>query len=1014
MKKTLLSILTGLILCVSAFAQNEIFVSVTNNLSIARQNETVVLDWNELLRLNPNLKPDFLLVTDVSSGNPLVSQGIDADADGTPEKVIFQVNFAENERIKSIRIEPSKTAQTGGKVKTFGRFVPERMDDFAWENDRVAFRTYGKTLEKELVSSGIDVWAKRVDYPIINEWYKGGDAFYHTDNGTGLDFYSVKRSRGCGGAGIWDGKNLHVSRNFVSSKVLMTGAIRTSFELKYEPWNVNGVMVAETKRITIDAGQNLNYVESFYDAPDDLRDIDVAVGIAKHESDFTGEFDKGKTWMSRWETNEKNGSLACAVIAEPASFVAFQNQQTVADPANEFPQHLAIVAAKPDKIARYYFGAAWSGSKQFADKKAWNAYLENFSQRIASPLVVTIASETNLKEKRNRKTSERLVDTLMNRIWTDDGTPAGIPQKWHYEQGVQMKAVEAVWYATGERKYFDFIKRGMDFWFDKDGKLSKYNLEEYNIDHITPGRGIITLYRVTNDKKYKEAAELIRSQLKTHPRTKEGGFWHKKIYPWQMWLDGLYMAQPFYAEYSQVWNEGNWNDIANQFVWMEKNARDPKTGLLYHGWDESREQRWANKQTGLSPHVWGRAMGWYVMALADTLEYFPKDHPRRPELIAIFNRTAETIAKYQDNAGLWWDIIDFPGKGKNYHESSASAMFVYSLAKGVRQGNLPEKYLDTVRCGWAGIQKEFFTELPDGNLDWEGTVSVSGLGGNPYRDGSFDYYMSEKLRTNDAKGLAPAVLAAVEMEALEKRETGKGKTVLLDSYFNNEMKKDAAGREVSWHYKWDEMNHPGFYLWGRQFEMRGARLETLSQAPTAQNLKNADIYVIVDPDDAKENPNAKFISAADAKAAADWVEKGGVLVLLGNDFGNAEFDNWNVLAKQFGIEFNKDSKNRVQGNQFEQGKIEVSGTNEIFKTARKLYLKEISTLKLSGKAKSILDWNGETVMAVAKHGKGTVFAVGDPWLYNEYTDGRKLPADFQNFQAAQDLSNWLLLQTRKK
>jgi unsaturated rhamnogalacturonyl hydrolase len=341
-------------------------------------------------------------------------------------------------------------------------------------------------------------------------------------------------------------------------------------------------------------------------------------------------------------------------------------------------------------------------------------------------------------------------------------------------------------------------------------------------------------------------------------------------------------------------------------------------------------------------------------------------------------------------------------------------MFVYALAKGVRQGNLPEKYLTVAEKGWAGIKKEFIKELPDGNLNWEGTVSVSGLGGNPYRDGSYDYYMSEKLRTNDAKGLGPAIMAAVEMENLEKLRVGTGKTVLLDSYFNNEMKKDASGREVSWHYKWDEMNHPGFYLWGRQFQSYGANLDTLYQAPTAQNLKNADVYIIVDPDDVKENKDAKFISQADAKAVADWVKKGGVLVLMGNDLGNAEFDNWNVLARAFGIEFNKDSKNRVLNNQFEQGKIEVPAGHEIFKTARKLYLKEISTLKLSGKARSILDWNGDKVMAVAKHGKGAVFAVGDPWLYNEYTDGRKLPADFQNFQAAQELSAWLLSKAKGK
>lgn len=628
--------------------------------------------------------------------------------------------------------------------------------------------------------------------------------------------------------------------------------------------------------------------------------------------------------------------------------------------------------------------------------------------------VLLISSNSLAQAQKSAPLSERLADTAMNRIWVDDGNPAGIPAKWTYEQGVTSKAVEAVWYQTGDAKYFNHIKTGMDFWLNEDGSHKDYELEEYNIDHITPGRAMLMLYKVTGDAKYKKSLDLFRAQLKTHPRTKEGGFWHKKIYPYQMWLDGLYMGEPFYLEYSNFFGEDNYNDIANQFVWMENHARDPKTGLLYHGWDESRQQKWANKETGLSPHVWGRAMGWYAMALVDVLDSFPKNHPRRAELVAILQREAAAIEKYQDKDGLWWDIIDLPGKEKNYHESSASAMFVYALAKGVRQGNLPEKYLTVAEKGWAGIKKEFIKELSDGNLNWEGTVSVSGLGGNPYRDGSYDYYMSEKLRTNDAKGLGPAIMAAVEMENLEKLRVGKGKAVLLDSYFNNEMKKDASGREISWHYKWDEMNHPGFYLWGRQFQSYGANLETLYQAPTAQNLKTAAVYIIVDPDDAKENPNAKFISQTDAKAVAGWVKKGGVLVLMGNDLGNAEFDNWNVLARAFGIEFNKDSKNRVLNNQFEQGKIEVPAGHEIFKTARKLYLKEISTLKLSGEAKSILDWNGDKVMAIAEHGNGIVFAVGDPWLYNEYTDGRKLPADFQNFQAAQELSAWLLSKAKLK
>ena len=268
--------------------------------------------------------------------------------------------------------------------------------------------------------------------------------------------------------------------------------------------------------------------------------------------------------------------------------------------------------------------------------------------------------------------SERLADTAMNRLWLDVRNQPGIPRSWTYEQGVVLKAIEEMWYATGDAKYFRHIQKGMDNWIDENGNHKDYHLEEYNIDHITPGLAMMTIYRATNNDKYLKMVQLLRSQLKTHPRTKEGGFWHKKIYPWQMWLDGLYMGEPFYAEYTLLSGENNWDDIANQFVWMEKHALDPKTGLLYHGWDESKEQRWANKTTGQSPHFWGRAMGWYAMGLVDTLDSFPRDNPRRAELIAILNREAAAIEKVQDKtSGVWWDILDLPGKEKNYLESSA-------------------------------------------------------------------------------------------------------------------------------------------------------------------------------------------------------------------------------------------------------------------------------------------------------------------------------------------------------
>lgn len=611
--------------------------------------------------------------------------------------------------------------------------------------------------------------------------------------------------------------------------------------------------------------------------------------------------------------------------------------------------------------------------------------------------------------------SAQMADTAMNRLWVDERNEPGIPPKWIYDFGTVLNGTKNLWLNTGDKKYFDYIKRGVDAFVNEDGTIRTYKVEDYNIDQVLMGRSVLLVYRVTGDAKYKKAADLIRSQLKNQPRTNEGGFWHKKIYPYQMWLDGLYMGEPFYAEYAATFNEpADFDDIANQFVWTEKHTRDEKTGLLYHAWDESKQQQWADKTTGKSSQFWGRAMGWYAMALVDVLDSFPENHPRRAELIAILNREMTALEKVQDKkSGVWWLILDKPNEKGNYTEASASAMFAYAMAKGVRKCYLPASFMKSASKAWAGIQKEFLTDSVGGKLTLEKTIGGAGLGGNPYRAGDYSYYISEKVVTNDPKGVGAFLLAASELEIAATNRIGANKTVLLDNFFNHETKKDADGQNVVWHYKWDELSNGGFSLFGKIFESYGARTATLSAAPTDANLKTADVYIIVDPDDAKENPQPNFVEAEHIKTISDWVKKGGVLVLMSNDFGNAEFDHFNNLARVFGVEFNKDSKNRVQNNQFEQGKIEVPSGGEIF-TARKLYLKEISTLKLSGKAESILDWNGDKVMAVAKYGKGTVFAVGDPWLYNEYVDGRKLPADFQNFRAAQDLSRWLLNKAKKK
>jgi len=608
--------------------------------------------------------------------------------------------------------------------------------------------------------------------------------------------------------------------------------------------------------------------------------------------------------------------------------------------------------------------------------------------------------------------AERMADTAMNRVWTDSPNGKGIPPRWNYDQGVVLSGMKTLWYASADKQYFDFIKKGVDAFLKPDGTIKTYAMDQYSLDLVRMGTAVLTMYRATGDVKYKKAADLIRSQLKDQPRTTEGGFWHKKIYPNQMWLDGLYMAEPFYAEYSQTFGENNWDDIANQFIWMEKHTRDDKTGLLYHAWDESKKMPWADKATGRAPMFWGRAMGWYAMALVDVLDYFPKDHPKRGELISILNREMTAVEKVQDKkTGLWWLIVDEPRKDKNYFEASASCMFAYALAKGIRLGYLPPSFTRSANAAWAGIQKEFI-ENKDGGINLLKTIGSAGLGGNPYRDGSFNYYVEEKTVTNDPKGVGAYLLAAVEMENLNDSSIGRGKTVLLDNYFNHELRKDENGREQTFHYVWDELDINGYSIFGNAFKNLGASLATLAAAPAAEDLKNVSVYIIVDPDTPKETADPKFMDEKSASVIADWVKRGGVLAVFANDLGNCDLEHTNILVRKFGIEFNLDSINHVDGSKFEMGKILVPAANEIFKNAHTIYMKEISTLKLSSPAKPLLDHNGSVIIATARYGKGSVFVVGDPWLYNEYTDGRKLPAEYENLKAGRDLAHWLLAQAK--
>ena len=628
-------------------------------------------------------------------------------------------------------------------------------------------------------------------------------------------------------------------------------------------------------------------------------------------------------------------------------------------------------------------------------------------------LAVTASSTFAAEAASELPWSQRTANAAMARWPGGRVNPSG--PKWAYELGTLLQGVDAVWLNTADVRYYNYIKASVDQFVTPEGTISTYRTDIKELDSILLGRQLLQLYGVTQDKLYLTAAKLLIDQLAAQPRTVSGGYWHKQRYPNQMWLDGLYMAEPFRAEYARLSHHSEeFSDITRQFALIEEHARDAKTGLLYHGWDESKQQRWANKQTGDSPEFWGRAMGWYMMALVDTIPDYPDNDPGKKQLVEYLQRDAAALVKYQDaNSGLWYEVLDKGSEKGNYLESSASSMFVYALAKGVRRGYLPANFMVNAERGYRGLLSKFIKTEGD-DVAVTGTVSVGGLGGEPYRDGTYAYYLSEKVVTNDPKGVGAFILAASEMENSANAKLGRGQTVLIDGWFNSQKRTDAFGKEVLFHYKWDTQDQPGYSLVGHMFRNFGAQTKELDEQPTPSNLKDAQVYMIVSPDNADKNPHPNYANSQDAEKIAQWVKSGGVLAILENDTSFADLDHFNVIAEKFGMHFNSVLRKHVIGSNWAQGKIALDGNGPIFHHPRTIYVKDVCTISVKLPTKPVLKEGDDIFMATAKYGKGTVFAFVDPWLYNEYTDGRKLPAEYQNYAAGAELVRWLLEQVPHK
>lgn len=363
------------------------------------------------------------------------------------------------------------------------------------------------------------------------------------------------------------------------------------------------------------------------------------------------------------------------------------------------------------------------------------------------------------------------VDMLMAKsdaehpMWNIEKILSGKPNKWNYIDGCMITSLLNLYDINGDKKYLDFADRFLGWFVNEDGSIKTYDVSEYNLDNINSATCFFKLYDLTGKEKYRRAMDTVRAQLKTMPRTKKGNFWHKKIYPNQVWLDGLYMAQPFYMEYERRYGSiDGCLDSFNQFHNVEKHMKDVTTGLYYHGYDESKEMYWANKDTGCSPNFWLRALGWYAAALVDVCEAAGDVQKNEQKYLnSLLSELVEALIKYQDESGMFYDIVNLPDDNRNYLETSGTALISYAILKGTRLGYIDEKFRDYGIKAFDGITDKYLGRNEDGTPKLGGICLVSGLGGAEQRDGSLEYYFSEPVVENEAKGVGPLIYAYTEL-----------------------------------------------------------------------------------------------------------------------------------------------------------------------------------------------------------------------------------------------------------
>ncbi|NJL27908.1 MAG: glycoside hydrolase family 88 protein [Thermoanaerobaculia bacterium] len=632
------------------------------------------------------------------------------------------------------------------------------------ESDLVGYRVY---LDWR---NGFDIYGKKTSELVLQNVGQDGYESYHQMADWGADILKVGQSLGMGGYGFWNGTKTMLVSDVAerSTTIRSDGPIHASFEIDYKRWNTGAATVDLTATLAMQAGSPMVDVTLKTSAALD----NLAIGLVTHPKAevLLGDLDiTGQAWSYLATFGPQtlfDDNLGMVLLFKKNDFV----EQT-----HDESSQVLVMKPRGNQLA-YAFGALWSGQKGGVQTRAdLEAFLGAEVERRTIPPRIRLKTTASQQVAAMKpvEISTRLAESEMAR--RGDGLSYGgwdamtqQPATWTYTTGLLMQAMDDLSTATGDARFADYARRTMDSWLAGDGTIHTYKPEEFNIDHINPGKMLQRLLAKHGDAKYRAAVDRLAAQLANHPRTSEGAFWHKQRYPHQLWLDGVYMGMPFLAGVGVM--EGDDAKIqaaVHEFEIARTHLRDEKTGLYYHAWDEAKQQHWADPQTGRSPYVWGRALGWYAMALVDILDVIPPEKTAlRAPLLAIVPELAETLVKYHDTTGTWFQIVDMPTEPGNYREASASAMFTYFLAKAINKGYLPESFKAAAEKAYSGLVNEFVAIHADGTFHLTNVCEVAGLGYG--RDGSYRYYMSERVVANDPKGLGPAIMAGVEIAKLSK------------------------------------------------------------------------------------------------------------------------------------------------------------------------------------------------------------------------------------------------------